>query len=327
MRPKPVAAGRLSQVGGNRDRAGDDVEEDVPLRSEQHQHDAAPAERHARSLSSAITTGKSIGAGNEATTCTTGCRTRDSRGERPIASPAGSAQSVPRTVAASTRPSVRRTELEAGRPRLDRHAAEADARGEPRQAEVRGATRQEAAWREASKARSGVDGPAMRRALVGLSRADERTRAQPAADGGNELRAPQPDRGTTRWSCLCAPPSFDAEFLRPDDHRAPEELVEHHDHRDHGDDRARPSRGTFPRATATLMYEPRPGRRKSLSPRTKASLIIRKNQPPGHAHHAVPDEADRREGQLDPAQAPPPAEAVEPWRPRACPAGTERSEW
>ena len=39
---------------------------------------------------------------------------------------------------------------------------------------------------------------------------------------------------------------------------------------------ARPS----PRATATLMYEPRPGRRKSLSPRTNASLIMRKNQPP-----------------------------------------------
>ena len=35
-----------------------------------------------------------------------------------------------------------------------------------------------------------------------------------------------------------------------------------------------------PRAAATLMYEPSPGRRKSFSPRTKASLIIRKNQPP-----------------------------------------------
>ncbi len=39
---------------------------------------------------------------------------------------------------------------------------------------------------------------------------------------------------------------------------------------------ARPS----PFATATLMYEPRPGRRKSWSPRTKASLTMRKNHPP-----------------------------------------------
>ena len=36
----------------------------------------------------------------------------------------------------------------------------------------------------------------------------------------------------------------------------------------------------LPSWTATLMYEPRPGSRKSWSPRRKASLIIRKNQPP-----------------------------------------------
>ncbi len=64
--------------------------------------------------STAITSGNSMGAGNEATTWTTGCRMRDSRGDRPIASPAGSAHSVPARVAAVTRPSVsapRREEL------------------------------------------------------------------------------------------------------------------------------------------------------------------------------------------------------------------------
>jgi len=35
-----------------------------------------------------------------------------------------------------------------------------------------------------------------------------------------------------------------------------------------------------PFSTATLMYEPSPGRRKSWSPSLKASVIIRKNQPP-----------------------------------------------
>ena len=56
-----------------------------------------PSETPAHSKS-AITSGKSIGAGNEATTCTTGCKMRESRGDRPIAKPAGTAQSVPSAV-------------------------------------------------------------------------------------------------------------------------------------------------------------------------------------------------------------------------------------
>src|SRR5438093_5342180 len=44
--------------------------------------------------SAPMTMGNSIGAGNDATICTTGCIRRDSRGERPIAIPAGSAHSV-----------------------------------------------------------------------------------------------------------------------------------------------------------------------------------------------------------------------------------------
>jgi len=35
-----------------------------------------------------------------------------------------------------------------------------------------------------------------------------------------------------------------------------------------------------PSCTATLMYEPRPGRRKSCCPSRNDSLIIRKNHPP-----------------------------------------------
>ena len=37
---------------------------------------------------------------------------------------------------------------------------------------------------------------------------------------------------------------------------------------------------TSPRSTAMLMYEPKPGTRKSLSPSLKASTSMRKNQPP-----------------------------------------------
>ena len=43
---------------------------------------------------------------------------------------------------------------------------------------------------------------------------------------------------------------------------------------------ARSIAGTSARADATLIYEPSPGRRKSLFPRTNDSLIIKKNQPP-----------------------------------------------
>ena len=38
--------------------------------------------------------------------------------------------------------------------------------------------------------------------------------------------------------------------------------------------------GTSPRSTATLMYEPEPGQPEVLVAQTKASVIIRKNQPP-----------------------------------------------
>ena len=53
-----------------------------------------------------MTIGKSSGDGNEASTCTTGCSRRDSRADRPMASPAGMVQSVPTATATSTRQSV-----------------------------------------------------------------------------------------------------------------------------------------------------------------------------------------------------------------------------
>ena len=54
----------------------------------------------------AMTNGNSIGAGNAAAICTTGCNTRDSRLDKPIAIPAGRAHTVPISVEMSTRPSV-----------------------------------------------------------------------------------------------------------------------------------------------------------------------------------------------------------------------------
>src|SRR5207247_2621803 len=55
---------------------------------------------------SRTTTGKSIGAGNDAPTWMTGCSARASRGERPITTPAGRAQAVARSTAPITRKNV-----------------------------------------------------------------------------------------------------------------------------------------------------------------------------------------------------------------------------
>ena len=53
--------------------------------------------------SSTVTSGKSIGAGKLATTCTTGCNRCDQRGLRPMRMPTGSAQAAPSRVAAEVR--------------------------------------------------------------------------------------------------------------------------------------------------------------------------------------------------------------------------------
>ena len=47
---EPIAPRRLAQIGRNRHRPGDHVKQDVPLRAQQHQHDAAPIQRDAGQL-------------------------------------------------------------------------------------------------------------------------------------------------------------------------------------------------------------------------------------------------------------------------------------
>src|SRR5438034_2468184 len=59
-----------------------------------------------RRANSSTTMGKSIGAGNDATTWMTGCSARASRGERPMTTPAGSAHAVETITAPVTRANV-----------------------------------------------------------------------------------------------------------------------------------------------------------------------------------------------------------------------------
>ena len=210
-----VAARRLAQIGGDGHRAGDDVEQDVPLRAQQHQHDAAPAERDARQRrSTAITSGKSIGAGNDAATCTTGWKMRDSRGERPMARPAGSVQSVPSAVESSTRPSVQPHAPE-HRPVVAAGAVAASSIEQPPAAEERG---RRAARRTRHAARAADDDVRPDAALrwhvmrAGASDASAKTLARARCDPVDEQRAPEPVEEPRRRRLLARPPSSTRNF-------------------------------------------------------------------------------------------------------------------
>ena len=207
--------------------------------------------------SRAITSGKSIGAGKEATTWTTGWSSRDSRGDRPMASPAGSAQSVPSAVDDEHPRRGSGRAAEAASPSARAEAARGAGRGapSPRRAARRAGRGPPAATiaerrRGASAARDGVRGArgAPARATPGGARLRRQWRepARRAASGAARSRNQLRDASA-------AARLLDAELLRPDDHRPPEELVERHDHqrhREHGRDHRS---GVALRATATLM--------------------------------------------------------------------------
>ena len=118
--------------------------------------------------------------------------------------------------------------------------------------------------------------------------------ARPHEPDASEPRAPEPGRGTSDVASLPAPPSSTRNFCAQTTTGRQRSWSSTTIISAHRDAPRRPSRRCRPCATATLMYEPSPGRRKSSIAETNASLIIRKNQPPGHAHHAVPDEAHGR---------------------------------
>ena len=74
------------------------------------------------------------------------------------------------------------------------------------------------------------------------------------------------------------------------------------------------------------MYEPMPGSQKSLSPISSPSIVARKNQPPAMLIMLFQTRPMVGERQLHPAEALPPAEAVDRGR-LVHVGGTERTEW
>ena len=84
----------LAQVVRDRTGAGDDIEQDVPLRAEHHQHDGPVVERDPEVDEDQRGKGNSRMAGKLARTCTTGWAKRDSFGLIPIFTPMGTQMSV-----------------------------------------------------------------------------------------------------------------------------------------------------------------------------------------------------------------------------------------
>ncbi len=262
-----------------------------------------------------ITAGKSIGAGNEAATCATGWTTRERRGERPTAIPAGSAQSVPSTVATATRPSVRRPHLEEVHPRRGSHRAEE----QDELVAPEGEDQDEGGEEEAR--RGGRDGFGAR-ARHG-ARGARRGAAGPvgeAAEEGEHARAADEvvEPGGHR---LLLAALLDAELLRPHHERAPEELVEDDDHQHHGGDGPEHGAGGRREPTATRHVRAEAGEAEVLVAEDEGLADHQEEPAARHAHHAVPHEARGGEGQLDLAQDAPPAEAVERWPPRSARGG------
>ena len=130
-----------------------------------------------------------------------------------------------------------------------------------------------------------------------------------AAHGGDQARAAKPVEDPGGHDRLLAP-FLDAELLGPDDDRPPEELIEGDDHQHHGE------HGPTHGVDAALFD----GDGHVRADAGEAEVFVaelegfgdhQKEPAAGHAHHAVPDEAHRGEGELDPFEALPPVEAVD----------------
>ena len=308
-----VGVGRLAQVLRHRARAREDVEEDVPLRAEQHEQRrsprrtarrrrGAPSSRAGRSSAPETRRRPGRAAGG-------GARRR---GESPIQMPAGTAHSAPRSERAAVRRKVRPS-APAEREPLARPPARATrstrctAPQTARQQRHAIATSQPTT-RAIQRRRRAVASAVRRAPAAGATRASAVPPARSSQASSRERRS------EVEHDASAAPPPrrlLDLELLRPRERRSPDELVDdddHDDHRDDGDAIARRS----PRSIATAMYEPMPGQAE-VAVAERERLGDGQEEPAArHRHHRVPDQPDRRRRQLRAVRKVcPPAEAVD----------------
>src|SRR5580765_4422640 len=102
---------------------------------------------------------------------------------------------------------------------------------------------------------------------------------------------------------------LDFELLCPRDHRAPNELIEQDNYRDHGGD-APKNRPCVACAGCGLQIRSEPGKTEVSRAEDKHLAGHEKEPASGNRHHGVPDQADCRIGKLHLDETLPPTEAV-----------------
>ena len=259
-----------------------------------------------------MTSGKSIGAGNEATIWTTGWRRRDQTGERPTRIPTGSVQATARASAAE-RPEERRPER--GRedePVVRRHGGE-EPHELPRAEERPRRPRRRRGRRGARRARGR---PRRRSRGRGLRRRGKRRGGRlrpPPALRRRRRRMAERRRRSSTHECASGSPETSAVRKRCD-------------HATSGRQRswstatimtviartAQAIAALSPFSIATAMYEPTPGQ-PEVAVAERERLVDGQEEPAArHRHHRVPDEADDGRRDLHRPEALPEREPVDP---------------
>ena len=261
-------------------------------------------------ISTSSTMGNSAVAGTDAATCASGCTTAEIRGFSPTHTPTGMAHSPARTSVSSTRRKV----LPAPARMVRRSEGERFANSLPhanhgiQQAQQRGDSdgRREPAPHSARGRSAGPQGAAPRQA--------EREGFRDRIDGGRRQarqrpRAPQhlQDRRSRRVRRFHL---LELELLAPGDHRTPDRLVHHHDHRDHGP-HAPQDRPRIARIGRGLQVRAQAGKPQVAV--VEHEHLARHQEEPAsrHRHHGVPHQADGAVWQFELHQALPPGKPVD----------------
>ena len=300
------------QVGGNGAGPGDDVEQDVPLRAEQQQHDGADPQSAAGANQDQQDDGNKAVAGTEAAICAIGWAMAESLGCSPIKDAdrngpqAGQHErelhaQKGRSGSAKDRRAARTDETRAAsRQHLHHRISEPRQRKQRRQcrtihSDARAPCRRVARCRTAlAKCRSSASRTGMHRLPRG-----QRQQARAAQQIENR-----------RARRLGGFHLLELELLAPGDDGTPDHLVHQHDHRDH-DGQAPQDGARVPGIGRGLQVGAQPGKAKVAIAQHEHFAGHQEEPSAGHRHHGIPDQSDGRVGQFQLPEALPPAQAVD----------------
>src|SRR5467141_2457553 len=302
------------EVGGNGHGAGDDVEEDVPLRAEKHQEHGGNLEASAEAKQKKKNNRKQGGGRNggghlhkrlrdarQAGIRTDGDadgngpeRAKDERGIDAQKSQRGAFQKLVIVLATKTGQFADR--VENGESQTDQNNC-CQQIADP-------------AAEEAVLLRSG-------KSFRGAAGAKSEGKSEPVEDGLKDEAIQAEDDGSAadeiEQSGLCGAGTFDLfelELVRPNDDGPPNELIEENDDGDHGDD-APENRTGVAMARRRLKKRAEAGEAKVAIAEDEHLAGHEKKPAAGDGHHRIPDEADGGKGKVELGEALPAAETVD----------------